>query len=214
MRMRDAEAEAERHIVIKFVHEEECAVVMVIITLEPVYTRRLRTHRHQCRVPARSTHQRIKTGIRNTEHAYLAVVIRQVLYQPVYSVPAVCCFIYVFIGFLIVIVWAHVHELAFAHPPATHILYHHYVVLLQVCFLVGAPEVSQRVFAIRRTGIWGTCKQYRVRFRIIIRKVYRSEQPGTITHGDVLLQLGIVLHHPHTVASAGMGRCHIGNNNK
>ena len=62
----DAEAEAERHIVIKFVHEEECAVVMVIITLEPVYTRRLRTHRHQCRVPARSTHQRIKTGIRNT----------------------------------------------------------------------------------------------------------------------------------------------------
>ena len=102
--------------------EIERAVVMEIVPHEPIRNRRLRRHGLQRRMRIDHAGRRIKSRIGDPPHADFAVVVRDILDQPVDRVVGIGRFIDIPGPFLVGIVRSHVDELAFGHHRAPHIL--------------------------------------------------------------------------------------------
>ena len=66
-------------------------------------------------------HRRVKTRIRNTEHAYFAVIVRNIFDEPIDRIVGICAFVDILCSFLGV-VWPHVDIFAFGPVAATNVL--------------------------------------------------------------------------------------------
>ena len=193
---------AERGIEREGVQQEESAVVMEVVPDEPVRDRGLRRDRLERRVGTRQGRRRVETRIRHAQDSDPAVVVRDVLDQPLDRVPRIAAFVDVLGPLFVRIVWAHIHELALAHVAAADVLEGQYVARVDEVGVHPHGEVEP-VLSAGLNVVRGAPQQDRIRLRRVLRDVERGEQTHPVPHRDMDFRLREPFPGPLSAASRG-----------
>src|SRR5215510_1023295 len=113
---------SNHRIEIEGVSQKECTVVVPIVADEPIAYGRLRRSGFQCRVRIDDTHRNIKTRIRDAPHADTAIMVWNVLEQPLDRVVSVTAFVNLGRALLSRDIGTCIDELSFRHYPPAHVL--------------------------------------------------------------------------------------------
>src|SRR5688572_1790060 len=125
-------------------------------------------------MPAQRRHAAVKTRVGDPQHAHLAVVILQVLDQPVYSIIGITGLVNIVLAFFIRIIGPYVYKAALAHPAPPYILYYKDITFLHILQPLGTPERAV-LSSVGRTAVGRAAHQYRMCFRIVLRQVNGGE---------------------------------------
>ena len=186
--------------------QRQRTVMVEIVAHVPVVDRRLRRDGAYGRGSRRGCHSRVESVVGVALDADAAVVVRNILHEPLDGIVYVAglvdlsrCFV-LYKG-------AYVDELAAAHPAASDILEYEYVTLGGVCrFELAAPQCTHTV-AVRGTAVRGAGHKYRMSLGRVDGRVYGRMQLRAVAHDDAVLGLAVVAHEPPLVAVLRRGTC-------
>ena len=181
--------------------EEERAVVMEVVAHEPVRNGCLWRCGLERGMRIDHAHRRVEAGIGDAEHANVAVVVRNVLHEPVDGVVGVGALV----DFFRALVWierADVNVITFGAIAAADVLRDEDELVLRQ-FAEGAERIAVVVRAVGLQRIRRAREHDGPRLRIILRHIDASEELHAVAHGDAMLELGVVFREPDGV---GVGR--------
>jgi hypothetical protein len=178
---------------VEHVRQVERAVVVKVVSDEPVGDGRLRRDGLDGRMRVDHRHRRVEAGIGDSPDADVSVVVRDVLHHPVDGVPGVARFIDILRSLLGGDVGTHVDELALAHEASADILVNKDVLRARVKKFRGAEMLGILIFAVGRHGVRRAVEHHwiGVRSRRVLGHVDGGEEACAIAHGNAVLELGV-----------------------
>jgi len=196
----EAGVEAER------VGQVERAVVMPVVTDEPVGDRRLRRDGFQRGVMGDGAHRRVEPGVRDAVHPDLAVMVGHVLQQPFDRVVGVRRLVDVLRPRLRRHVRPDILELALRHQPSANVLVDEDVPVADEQ-VRRAEAAAVGIRAVGRHAVRRPVEENRVRSRGVLRDVNRGEQLHPVAHRHLVLLLHVVRPDVVGPLPRGGGRC-------
>ena len=149
------------------------------------------------------SHRRVEAGIGDAPLPRLAVVVGDVLHQPVDRVVGVAAFVDVFRAVLYGHVRTHVDELALrTHASANILVGEDEQVFGELTRRPDAGLVG--IHAIGPHAVGSAEEHDRVRLRDVLGSVHGCEEPHAIPHRDHVLVLGVVRLDPYGVLLGGL----------
>jgi hypothetical protein len=189
---------------------------MIVVAVKPVRDGRLRRDRFNCRMTIDAGHRRVKPGIRDAVDADAAIVIRNILDQPIDRVVSVAGFVNL-VSLFVGDVWPHIFVFAFAHIAPAHVLIDEDIAFARKQ-IIGPKRIAKSVQAVRRDAVTRAVKHERILLLRVLRLVDRSEELHTVAHRnhhfalavmafDVIGQLALLRRHlPRALRKRSEGR--------
>ena len=174
----------EEIIEIEIVQQEKSPVMIRVISDEFIGDRRLRRDGPDGRVRVGQRGRGIKTRVGDPPEPDAAIVVLNILQQPVDRVPGVRTFICLVFRLFAFYARGHLLELAFAHITAPYILVNEYIFLMQQ-HPVGPQGGPVDTVPVGPGGVRGALHQERVGMAHILRDINDRIQSLAIPHGYV-----------------------------
>ena len=165
--------------------EHEGAAVVSVVAHEEVGHGRLGRSGFQRGMGIDDAGRGEEAGIGNSPDAGVAVIVGNILEQPVDGVVKVGAVVDVLFGFFVVDVRAHLDERALGHVAAAHVLVDENVSRL-VEVGRGTELRAVEVDAIWRNAIRSAIDQERVGVRSVLGNVDSGEEADAVAHGDTV----------------------------
>src|SRR5215469_6616687 len=133
-----------------------------------------------------------KSRVRDSPDSRIAVVVRDIFQQPFEGVVEIAGIIHVFVGLLVIDVWAHLDERALRHVAAANILKNENISsFVEVWRRTELSAVL--VYAIRTDAVGRTVDEKWVAVGTIFGNVNRREQMHAISHRDAKFVFCVML---------------------
>ena len=173
------------------VQHERAAVIRVIAEKEVGHGRFGRSGLDR-RMRIDDARRSVKPGIRNAPDAHLAVIVGDILQQPVHRVVHVAAVVHVVLRFFVVNVRPHFQERAFRHVASAHVLKNENVP--RALEFVRRPQrLPIIVHAVGPHAIGRALHQKWISARLVLRDVHRGKEQLAVAHRDAELVLRVVL---------------------
>ena len=187
---RHARAGVGRHPV-EAVHQLICAAGVIVVAQELILRRRLRRRGLQRGMRADHPHRHFPSVPRDAPLAHAAIVVRDVLHEPVDRVPRIRALVRLRRALHVRNV---VDELALRLELSARVLVDEDVALSRE-FVVRAENGAVIVCAVRSDAVCGARHQDRIARRRLLRRVHDREELHAVAHRDVDLALDVVRLH-------------------
>ena len=174
--------------------QHESAAVIRVISHEEIGHRSLRRRRLQRWVRIDDARRGKESGIRDSPDAGIAVIVRNVLEQPVDRVVEIAAVVHILLGFLVVDVRPHLDERSLRHITPSDILKDENV--SRFIEFGGRPKLrSVKVDAVGADAVRSAIDQKWIRARSVLRNIHRGEEVNAVPHRDPVFVLGVVLFY-------------------
>src|SRR6266481_6653915 len=142
----------------------------------------------------------MKALLRDAYHADPAIVVWNVLEQPLDCVVGVRALVDVFVALFVWMIWARLQELTFRHVTPARVLIDEYETLfLEV--LGGTKRGPIVIHTIRRDAVGRARQEKWILLRSVFWNINGRVEPGSIAHRNLILVFCITLLHARRVLS-------------